>query len=126
VRLAFATVVKLSPPHQAPTILNSLLSHAAQATTTPFPAGEPGQPNDEELTYLFAFVDCLKWIEAENMEYWLDQLAWTMQRVTGTRRTQLNKRIWDCISSEMGGERGFKAVEWWVNGGKSKILDAKL
>ena len=49
-----------------------------------------------------------------------------MRGVKGSRRDALVRRIWEGVSGEMGGEAGMKAVEWWVNGGKTKIMNPKL
>jgi len=81
---------------------------------------------DEQLTYLLAFVDCLPWVLIDAMEFWLEQFVVAARSVQGSRRDILIRTLWDCLSGEMGGEAGFKAVEWWVNGGKTRILTPKL
>lgn len=110
--------MKLSPPHQIPIILTNLLQHAQHA--------RPTGPTDEQLTYFLAFIDCLPWIESNVIEFWLDQLVVATTGLKGSRRDSFVKRIWECVSGEMGGEGGMKAVEWWVNGGKARVIYPKL
>lgn len=71
-------------------------------------------------------MDCLPWLGVEEIEFWLNQLVIAMRGVKGLRRDVLVRRIWEGVSGEMGGEAGMKAVEWWVNGGKAKIMSPKL
>jgi hypothetical protein len=73
------------------------------------------------MTYFFAFVDCLPWIEIEAIEFWLDQLFFAATVLEGRRRSTLQQHIWECISGVMGGEAGMKAVEWWVNKSDPKM-----
>jgi hypothetical protein len=51
----------------------------------------------------------------------MDQLVFALRSVDGSLRNEIVKRLWDCISGEMGGERGLKAISWWVNGGNHDI-----
>jgi hypothetical protein len=81
---------------------------------------------DEQLTYFFAFVDCLPWIEIDCIEFWMEQLDSSTRSAIGSRKDRLVQRIWECVSGEMGGELGMRAVEWWVNGGKIKVIEPKL
>src|SRR5271154_363060 len=118
VRLAFSTIVKLSSPDQVTIILTRLLQRAQNAQTIPIPGGTP---DDEQLTYFFAFVDCLPWIETEATEFWLDQLFFTAAVLQGRRSNTLHQHIWECISGVIGGEAGMKAVEWWVNKSDLKL-----
>jgi hypothetical protein len=118
VRLAFSTVVKLSPPAQVTIVLTKLLQRAQTAQIAPL-AGSV--QNDEQLTYFLAFVDCLPWLEVETVDFWLDQLVFVSRIVQGRRKDVLRQHIWDTISGVMGGEVGMKAVEWWVNKSGSKI-----
>ena len=126
VRLAFSTVVKLSPPTQVTMILTNLLQYAQSARTDLLPGAATGQPTDEQLTYFFAFIDCLPWIEGDSVEFWLDQFVFTTQRVQGQRREVLVKRMWECVSGDVGGEGGMRCVEWWVNGGGTRFMNPKL
>ena len=71
-------------------------------------------------------MDCLPWLGVEEIEFWLNQVVIAMRGVKGLRRDVLVRRIWEGVSGEMGGEAGMKAVEWWVNGGKAKIMSPKL
>ena len=87
---------------------------------------QTGQPFDEQLTYLFALVDCIPWVDEGTVEFWLDQVEFHMRGISGQRRDMLVRRIWECVSGEMGGERGLKAVAWWVNGGKTRVIGPKL
>jgi hypothetical protein len=122
VRLAFSTVVKLSPTQQITIILTNLLRHAQSARTEVLPKGD----SDEQLTYFFAFVDCLPWIGADEIEFWFNQLVVTASCVNGERRDQLVSRIWESVSGEIGGDGGMTAVEWWVNGGNNRVINPKL
>jgi len=88
--------------------------------------GAEKSPTDEQLTYLLAFVDCLPWVSAHALEFWLEQFVAAARSVQGVRKENLIRTLWDCVSGRMGGEAGFKAVEWWVNGGKTRILAPKL
>jgi hypothetical protein len=81
---------------------------------------------DEQLTYFYAFVDSLPWIEEDAIEFWLDQLVFAARGLGGSRREGFVKRIWECVSGDMGGEAGMKAVEWWVNGGNTRVMHPKL
>jgi hypothetical protein len=107
-------------------ILTNLLNHARHARTDSFTIVTMGQPSDEQLTYFFAFVDCLPWVEWEEVEFWLTQVAFVTMGMQGRRKEELVQRIWECVSGEMGGEGGLKAVEWWVNGGKMRLMNPKL
>ena len=71
-------------------------------------------------------MDCLPWLGVEEIEFWLEQLVFSIRNVKGSRRDALVRRIWEGFSGEMGGEAGMKAVEWWVNGGKTRIMNPKL
>jgi hypothetical protein len=113
VRLAFSTVIKLSSPIQTNDILTRLLNHA-QTTV------------DRDATYFLALVDCLPWIEADAVEFWLEQIAFGLRGVSTARRNEIVKRLWDVVSGEMGGEAGMKAAAWWVNGGHNCVLNPKL
>jgi hypothetical protein len=123
VRLALSTVVKSSPPTQVNIILTNLLQHAQSARPGPQPTGVL---LDEQLTYFYAFVDCLRWVDTEVIESWLGQLAFAMQNLKGQIRDEVVRRIWECVSGEMGGESGMKAVAWWVNGGMTQIMNPRL
>jgi hypothetical protein len=120
VRLAFSTVVKLSPPEQVNVILNDLLYHAKIARRDMLHG--QSEPGDEQTTFLFAFVDCLVWIEEDAIEFWLELFVQTVRGLSGVRRESVVKRLWECISGEMGGERGLRGVAWWVNGGQNKVM----
>jgi hypothetical protein len=109
-RLAFSTVVKLLPSLQH-AILTDLLRHVNS---------QEGMGEERDV-YLLAFVDCLPWIEEDAVEFWLDQLVVALQSVNMTQRDSVVKRLWECISGEMGGERGLKAVSWWINGGNAQL-----
>jgi hypothetical protein len=113
VRLAFSTVIKLSSSIQTNDILAGLLNHA-QTTV------------ERDPTYFLALVDCLPWIEADAVEFWLEQIAFGLRGVSTGRRNEIVKRLWDVVSGEMGGEAGMKAAAWWVNGGHTRLLHPKL
>jgi hypothetical protein len=80
------------------------------------------EPLDEQLTYLLAFVDCLPWLSGATLEFWLEQFVVAVRDVGEPRRAVLVRRLWDVVSGEMGGENGFRAVEWWVNGGRNRVI----
>ena len=121
VTLAFSTVIKLSSPVKANEIMTELLRHASTARAEPLQGGV-----DEQLTYLFAAVDSLRWLEVDVIEFWLEQIVFVARGLTGRRRENIVERLWECVSGEMGGDVGLTAVEWWVNGGKGKVMGAKL
>lgn len=77
---------------------------------------------DEQLTYLLAFIDCLPWLSAGTLEFWLEQFIMAVRDVVEPRRGVLVRRLWDVVSGQMGGENGFRAVEWWVNGGRNRVI----
>ena len=77
---------------------------------------------DEQLTYLFAFVDSLKWIDAEVIEFWLDRMVDAARNIHGKRRDQFIQRLWECVSGELGGNAGIRTFEWWISGGKRKLF----
>jgi hypothetical protein len=106
-RLAISTVVKVSPEGIATEILSGVLDRVKRDKT-------------HDLTYLFAVVDSLPWLRPEEVDFWLNQVVWTAQP-TG-KEGEVRKRVWECISGEMGGETGLNAVQWWVNGGNSKLF----
>lgn len=120
-RLVFSTIIKLSSPTQVPIILTNLLHHTQLANADSFSGGV-----DEQLTYFYAFIDCLPWIEGDSVEFWLDQVCFAARGLKGTRREGFVKRLWECVSGEMGGEGGLRAVEWWVNGGNTRVMNPKL
>jgi hypothetical protein len=49
------------------------------------------------------------------VEFWLDQVWNAMKSVKGGRREGIVRRVWECVSAEMGGDGGISAVEWWIN-----------
>lgn len=128
VRLAFSTVVKLSSDHQATIILDNLLRHAQTARTDPLPLsmGAENTPMDEQLTYLLAFIDCMPWISADTVVFWFDQFDQVVKPIEGPRGNVLVGRLMDVVMEGMGGEVGFAAFKWWVNGGSTRILTPKL
>ena len=107
--------MRLSPPRQVTIILTNLLQHTQSAKT-----------EEEQLTYFLAFVDCLPWVEADAIEFWLNQIVFAAEGLRGSSRDTFVKRIWECISGDMGGDSGLKAVEWWVNGGRTDVSNPKL
>jgi hypothetical protein len=68
------------------------------------------RPLDERTTYFLGFIDCLPWVEDDATEFWMDQLVFALQSIDGSMRNEIVKSLWDCISGEMGGERGLKAI----------------
>ena len=60
------------------------------------------------------------------IEFWLDQVVFAVSGLKGIRRDSFVRRIWECVSGELGGEAGMKAVEWWVNGGNTRVMNPKL
>jgi hypothetical protein len=113
VRLAFSTIIKLSSSLQGNDILTNLLKYAQRTI-------------ESDTAYFLALVDCLPWIEAELVEFWLEQISFGLRGVSSGRREEIVKRIWDIVSGEMGGEAGMIAAAWWVNGGHNRILNPKL
>ena len=123
-RLAISTVIKLSPPSKTNEIMTDLVHRAMNASSEIIPSAEG--VSDEQLTYLFAMVDSIAWLEVDVVEFWLEQIVNVGRRLNGRRREEFVKRIWECVSGEVGGEVGMSAVEWWVNGGKEKVVEARL
>jgi len=78
------------------------------------------------LTYLFAAVDSVPWVPGDVVEFWLEQIVVVGRGLEGRRREEFVKRVWECVSGEVGGEIGMRVVEWWVNGGKDKLVEARL
>jgi hypothetical protein len=70
------------------------------------------------VTYFLAFVDCLPWIENEDIGFWLDLLSLKVKCLGGEQEKGVWKRVWEVVSSESG----LGGVEWWVNGGREKVM----
>jgi hypothetical protein len=125
IRLSFSTVIKLSSPSRINEIMTELLRRTEMASPVDIPRVSES-PRDEQSTYLFAAIDSLLWIDKDTLEFWLEQIVFTARVLSGRRRDEFIKRLWECLSGEMGGEARMVAVEWWVKGGQNKVMPPRL
>jgi hypothetical protein len=100
-RLAFSTVVKLSTATQVNAILTELLEY--------------GKTSTDRVVFLLAMIDCLPWINEDAIQFWLDQIGVSIRTMQQPHRESAQSRLWECISGEIAGERGIKALSWWIN-----------
>ena len=116
--------MKLSSPQQVNVVLTNLLQHAKFARSTPLPnsGNDQKQPLDEQSTYFFALIDCLPWIDNDQLEFWLNQVWQEVHNIQGQRREAIIRRLWECVSGEMGGDAGMTAVEWWLHRPQPSVL----